>query len=237
METSDLGKIKKQKQKKQKKAKSGGGGLLKNLFGKKKEKKAKKKTKKQDKAMAKKQKKATKKQAKTDKKANKATVKAEKKTAKKESKTLKKATKAENKAVKQLAKQNKERKGANIIDKVTAAQDAAQMLAPELYENAQNKIKDKLNLNENEEEMSDTVTQSENSSGEFATASKKEEEGFFAKHKALIIGVGLVAVAGIVTAIIFSKKKPTQAVAGLLGDIDDNFTDEHLGYIEPIDLS
>ena len=235
METSDLGKTKKQKQKKQKKAKSG-GGLLKNLFGKKKEKKAKKKTKKQDKAMAKKQKKATKKQAKADKKANKATAKAEKKTAKKESKILKKETKAEKKAVKQLAKQNKERKGANIIDKVSAAQDAAQMLAPELYENAQNKIKDKLNLNENEE-MSDTVTQSEeNSSGEFATASKKEE-GFFAKHKALIIGVGLVAVAGIVTAIIFSKKKPTQVITGLLGDIDDNFTDEHLGYIEPIDLS
>ena len=228
METSDLGKTKKQKQKKQKKAKSG-GGLLKNLFGKKKEKKAKKKTKKQDKAMAKKQKKA-------DKKANKATAKAEKKTAKKESKTLKKATKAENKAAKQLAKQNKERKGANIIDKVTAAQDAAQMIAPELYENAQNKIKDKLNLNENEE-MSDTVTQSEeNSSGEFATASKKEE-GFFAKHKALIIGVGLVAVAGIVTAIIFSKKKPTQAISGLLGDIGDTDPDEDLGYIEPIDLS
>ena len=234
METSDLGKTKKQKQKKQKKAKSG-GGLLKNLFGKKKEKKTKKKTKKQDKAMAKKQKKAAKKQAKADKKANKATAKAEKKTAKKESKLLKKETKAEKKAAKQLAKQNKERKGANIIDKVAAAQDAAQMLAPELYENAQNKIKNKLNLNENEE-MSDTVTQEENSSGEFATASKKEE-GFFAKHKALIIGVGLVAVAGIVTAIIFSKKKPTQAVAGLLGDIDDNFTDEHLGYIEPIDLS
>ena len=109
------------------------------------------------------------------------------------------------------------------------------MLAPELYENAQNKIKDKLNLNENEE-MSDTVTQSENSSGEFATASKKEEEGFFAKHKALIIGVGLVAVAGIVTAIIFSKKKPTQAVAGLLGDIGET-DDDDLGYIEPIDLS
>ncbi len=221
----NLFKKKKNKTKKQKKAKSSGGGLLKNLFKKKKEKKAKKKTKKQD-AMANKQKKAAKKQAKADKK-----------TAKKASKTLKKETKAEKKAVKQLAKQNKERKGANIIDKVTAAQDAAQMLAPELYENAQNKIKDKLNLNNENEEMSDTVTQSEeNSSGEFATASKKEE-GFFAKHKALIIGVGLVAVAGIVTAIIFSKKKPTQAISGLLGDIDDNFTDEHLGYIEPIDLS
>ncbi len=221
----NLFKKKKNKTKKQKKAKSSGGGLLKNLFKKKKEKKAKKKTKKQD-AMANKQKKAAKKQAKADKK-----------TAKKASKTLKKETKAEKKAVKQLAKQNKERKGANIIDKVTAAQDAAQMLAPELYENAQNKIKDKLNLNNENEEMSDTVTQSEeNSSGEFATASKKEE-GFFAKHKALIIGVGLAAVAGIVTAIIFSKKKPTQAISGLLGDIDDNFTDEHLGYIEPIDLS
>ena len=215
----NLFKKKKNKTKKQKKAKSSGGGLLKNLF---KKKKAKKKTKKQDKAMAK-QKKAAKKQAKADKK-----------TAKKASKTLKKATKAENKAVKQLAKQNKERKGANIIDKVTAAQDAAQMLAPELYENAQNKIKNKLNLNE-DEEMSDVVTQEENSSGEFATASKKED-GFFAQHKALIIGAGLVAVAGIVTAIIFSKKKPTQAVAGLLGDIGET-DDDDLGYIEPIDLS
>lgn len=219
----NLFKKKKNKTKKQKKAKSSGGGLLKNLFKKKKEKKARKKTKKQDKAMANKQKKAAKKQAKADKK-----------TAKKASKTLKKATKAENKAVKQLAKQNKERKGANIIDKVTAAQDAAQMLAPELYENAQNKIKNKLNLNE-DEEMSDVVTQEENSSGEFATASKKED-GFFAQHKALIIGAGLVAVAGIVTAIIFSKKKPTQAVAGLLGDIGET-DDDDLGYIEPIDLS
>ena len=201
----NLFKKKKNKTKKQKKAKSSGGGLLKNLFKKKKEKKAAKKQ-----------------------------AKADKKTAKKASKTLKKATKAENKAVKQLAKQNKERKGANIIDKVTAAQDAAQMLAPELYENAQNKIKNKLNLNE-DEEMSDVVTQEENSSGEFATASKKED-GFFAQHKALIIGAGLVAVAGIVTAIIFSKKKPTQAVAGLLGDIGET-DDDDLGYIEPIDLS
>lgn len=221
----NLFKKKKNKTKKQKKAKSSGGGLLKNLFKKKKEKKARKKTKKQDKAMANKQKKAAKKQANADKK-----------TAKKASKTLKKATKAENKAVKQLAKQNKERKGANVIDKVTAAQDAAQMLAPELYENAQNKIKNKLNLNENEE-MSDVVTQSEeNSSGEFATASKKED-GFFAQHKALLIGVCIVAVAGIVTAVIFSKKKPTQAISGLLGDIGDTDPDEDLGYIEPIDLS
>ena len=234
MQMGDLGKQKKQKQKKQKKAKSG-GGLLSRIFGKKnKDKKQAKKDSKMAKKANKAAKKAEKKAAKSEKKEQKKLAKTDKKQQKQIAKTAKKEAKQEKKQIKQLAKQ--EKKGAsNLIDKVAAAKDTAEFLAPELSDKVKNKINDKLNLNNENEEMSDTVTSSD-SSGEFATASNKEE-GFFAKHKGLLIGLGIVAVAGIVTAVIFSKKKPTQAISGLLGDIDDNFTDEHLGYIEPIDLS
>lgn len=213
-----LGKIKKEKKKKQKKAKSS-GGLLKNLFGKNKEKNEKKKTakkqKKTDKAMAKKQKKADKQQAKMAKKTAKQQNKADKKQAKVDSKVAKqtakvekKQIKAENKATKQANKQQRNFDLENALTTATMVKDAVAQNVP-----AAGKY---LNVNkENDEEYMDNEV---NSSGELNTASAKNDEGFFSKHKAILIGGGIVLTALLGAALIIKSRKsstPSPAVSGV----------------------
>jgi len=160
---------------------------------------------------------------------------------KKQQKQIAKQSKKQQKQVaKQSKKQQKQNRGGvdvnNIAEKYSNAVEVAQTVAPGLYEKGENYIKNKFNINT--DEMSDTVTSEENSSGEVATASAKE--GFFAKHKkAIFIGAGAILLIGGVMAVIFSKKKSAaQVVSGLLSGIGDNDEPpEELGYIEPIDLS